>query len=63
MMPRIAPIPMDELSSQSREVVEFGFTCASSMGLHRFLHTLDAYCESPPVIEYDREPVDREIAP
>jgi hypothetical protein len=59
-MPRIAPIPMDELSSRSREI---GFTCASSMGLHRFLHTLDAYCESPPVIEYDREQVDREIAP
>jgi alkylhydroperoxidase family enzyme len=43
------------------QIIELGFTCASSMGLHRFLHTLDVYGESPPVIEYDREQVDRAI--
>jgi len=45
------------------QIIELGFTCASSMGLHRFLHTLDVYGESPPVIEYDREQVDKAITP
>ena len=25
------------------QIVELGFACANSMGLHRFLHTLDIY--------------------
>jgi alkylhydroperoxidase family enzyme len=40
------------------QIMELGFTCASSMGLHRFLHTLDVYGDSPPVIEYSAEQVD-----
>src|SRR5580693_1701110 len=28
------------------QIVELGFTCAGTMGLHRFLHTLDIYGES-----------------
>lgn len=40
------------------QIIELGFTCASSMGLHRFLHTLDVYGDGLPVIEYAPEQVD-----
>jgi hypothetical protein len=40
------------------QIVELGFTCASTMGLHRFIHTLDVFGTSPPVIAYDRHQVD-----
>ena len=40
------------------QIVELGFTCASTMGLHRFIHTLDVYGTSPPVIAYNRDQVD-----
>jgi len=40
------------------QIVELGFTCASTMGLHRFIHTLDVYGTSPPVIDYREDQVD-----
>jgi hypothetical protein len=40
------------------QIVELGFTCASTMGLHRFLHTLDIYGDSVPVIDYSPDQVD-----
>jgi alkylhydroperoxidase family enzyme len=40
------------------QIVELGFTCASTMGLHRFIHTLDVFGTSPPAIAYDRDQVD-----
>jgi alkylhydroperoxidase family enzyme len=40
------------------QIIELGFTCASSMGLHRFIHTLDVYGDSAPVIGYSPEQVD-----
>jgi alkylhydroperoxidase family enzyme len=40
------------------QIVELGFTCASTMGLHRFIHTLDVYGTDPPVITYNRDQVD-----
>jgi alkylhydroperoxidase family enzyme len=40
------------------QIIELGFTCASSMGLHRFLHTLDVYGDRPPVISYAPDQVD-----
>jgi alkylhydroperoxidase family enzyme len=40
------------------QIVELGFTCASTMGLHRFLHTLDVLGTDPPAIPYDRSQVD-----
>jgi alkylhydroperoxidase family enzyme len=40
------------------QIVELGFTCASAMGLHRFLHTLDVYGDSTPVIEFSPEQID-----
>ena len=38
------------------QIIELGFTCANTMGLHRFIHTLDVFGTSPPVIAYDPEP-------
>ena len=40
------------------QIVELGFTCAQTMGLHRFIHTLDVFGDSPPVIAYDPSQVD-----
>jgi alkylhydroperoxidase family enzyme len=40
------------------QIVELGFTCASAMGLHRFIHTLDVFGTSPPVIAYSKDQVD-----
>jgi alkylhydroperoxidase family enzyme len=40
------------------QIVELGFTCANTMGVHRFIHTLDVFGTSPPVIAYDRDQVD-----
>jgi hypothetical protein len=35
------------------EIIELGQTCGGMIGLHRFLHTLDAWGGTPPVIAYD----------
>ncbi len=40
------------------QIVELGITCASTMGLHRFIHTLDVYGTTPPVIAYNQDQVD-----
>jgi alkylhydroperoxidase family enzyme len=40
------------------QIVELGFACAQTMGLHRFLHTLDVYGTGPPVIAYSADQVD-----
>ena len=40
------------------QIVELGFTCANAMGPHRFIHTLDVFGTSPPVIPYSPEQVD-----
>jgi alkylhydroperoxidase family enzyme len=40
------------------QIVELGFTCANSMGLHRFIHTLDVFGTSEPVIAFDPDQVD-----
>jgi alkylhydroperoxidase family enzyme len=40
------------------QIIELGFTCANAMGLHRFIHTLDVFGESPPVISFDPSQVD-----
>src|ERR1700691_3151889 len=44
------------------QIVELGFTCASTMGLHRFIHTLDVFGTSPPVIAYGPDQVDSAYA-
>ena len=45
------------------QIVELGFTCAQTMGLHRFLHTLDIYGSAPPVIAYSADQVDAVMEP
>jgi alkylhydroperoxidase family enzyme len=40
------------------QIVELGFTCANTMGLHRFIHTLDVFGTSPPAIAYRPDQVD-----
>jgi alkylhydroperoxidase family enzyme len=40
------------------QIIELGFACANSMGLHRFIHTLDVYGEGAPVIPYSADQVD-----
>jgi hypothetical protein len=40
------------------QIIELGFACAGSMGLHRFIHTLNVYGDSPPVIEFGQDQVD-----
>jgi alkylhydroperoxidase family enzyme len=40
------------------QIIELGFACANAMGLHRFIHTLDVYGDSLPVIPYSADQVD-----
>ncbi len=40
------------------EIIELGFACAQSMGVHRFIHTLDVFGADPPVISYSPDEVD-----
>jgi hypothetical protein len=35
------------------EIVELGMTCGHMIGTHRFMHTLNIYGDSEPVIRYD----------
>ena len=44
------------------QIVELGFACANSMGLHRFIHTLDVFGKGAPVIPYSADQVDSAIA-
>jgi alkylhydroperoxidase family enzyme len=46
----------------SAQIIELGFACAGSMGLHRFIHTLDVYGQSAPVIPYSAEQVDSAVS-
>jgi alkylhydroperoxidase family enzyme len=41
------------------EIIELGQTCGGMIGLHRFLHTLDAFGERTPVLPYRPEEVGR----
>ena len=40
------------------QIIELGFACANSMGLHRFIHTLDVYGTDEPVIAFSADQVD-----
>ena len=40
------------------QIIELGFACANSMGLHRFIHTLDVFGDGDPVIPYRADQVD-----
>lgn len=41
------------------QIVELGFGCAETMGVHRFLHTLDVFGTAEPAIPYAPGEVDR----
>ncbi len=43
------------------QIIELGFTCANSMGLHRFIHTLDVFGQDAPVIPYSPDQVDTAV--
>ena len=43
------------------QIVELGFACANTMGVHRFIHTLDVFGTSEPVIHFDPSQVDAEF--
>ena len=43
------------------QIIELGFACANSMGLHRFIHTLDVFGHDPPVIPYSADQVDTAV--
>jgi alkylhydroperoxidase family enzyme len=42
------------------QIVELGFSCAETMGVHRFLHTLDVFGGGAPAIAYAPSEVDAE---
>jgi alkylhydroperoxidase family enzyme len=40
------------------QIIELGFASAESMGLHRFIHTLEVFGTGEPVIEFSPDQVD-----
>jgi alkylhydroperoxidase family enzyme len=40
------------------QIVELGFSCAQTMGVHRFIHTLDVFGTDPPVVSFSPDQVD-----
>jgi alkylhydroperoxidase family enzyme len=42
----------------SAQIIELGFSCAQTMGVHRFIHTLDVFGTDPPVVPFSADQVD-----
>lgn len=40
------------------QIIELGFSCAETMGVHRFIHTLDVFGTGEPVLPYSPDQVD-----
>jgi hypothetical protein len=40
------------------QIIELGFSCAQTMGVHRFIHTLDVFGTEPPVIPFSPDQID-----
>jgi alkylhydroperoxidase family enzyme len=40
------------------QILELGFSCAETMGVHRFIHTLDVFGLGPPTLRFDAAQVD-----
>jgi len=40
------------------QIIELGLSCAGSMGMHRFIHTLEVFGTDEPVIRYSPDQVD-----
>lgn len=46
------------------QIIELGFSCAETMGVHRFIHTLDIFGSGQPVIPYSPDQIDaRQLEP
>jgi len=45
------------------QIIELGFSCAQTMGVHRFIHTLDVFGTDPPVIPFSPDEVDAVKSP
>jgi hypothetical protein len=45
------------------QIIELGLSCAQSMGLHRFIHTLEVFGTDEPVIPYSPDQVDTSVEP
>lgn len=45
------------------QIMELGITSAQSMGLHRFIHTLEVFGTEAPVIAYSPDQVDTTVEP
>jgi alkylhydroperoxidase family enzyme len=41
------------------EIVELGYLCAFSVGVHRLMHTWDLGTEGDPVLQFDTGAIDR----
>lgn len=40
------------------QIIELGFSCAETMGVHRFIHTLDVFGTDEPVLPFSPDEVD-----
>ncbi len=40
------------------QIIELGFTCAETMGIHRFIHTLDVFGTDEPVLPFSPDQID-----
>jgi alkylhydroperoxidase family enzyme len=40
------------------QIVELGLTCAQSMGIHRFIHTLEVFGTDEPVVAFSSDQID-----
>ena len=40
------------------QILELGFSCAETMGLHRFIHTSDIFGTDPPVLSFSPDQID-----
>jgi alkylhydroperoxidase family enzyme len=44
------------------QILELGFSCAETMGVHRFIHTLDIFGSGSPALHYNATQVDSELS-
>ena len=45
------------------QIIELGLSCAGSMGMHRFIHTLEVFGTDEPVVKYSVDQVDTAVTP
>ena len=45
------------------QIIELGLSCAGSMGMHRFIHTLEVFGTDEPVVKYSPDQVDTAVTP